>query len=318
MQLICPIACGNVFESQDADFCRMLPNCWADYDLSTYTHTFWSWWSQFGVTTVSRPLISLVVSMGSMGSLIVFGNWWGQFGVNLSIHDMMKVMVWYFEWHIGSWTHTRVLFCFGLVVWYKGFLVVKYPTCFCGHFPCNHIYIVGMQKPGLLIGEDTFQCNVSTSGSFHWTMICQKFIDELAIHNTVLNNKTHFVFTTKLFSWHPSYFWIPEMSWNVKQFSHQCIKGLKQFCRFFQVINLDLKYIVWLSERQVSTVGLEFPELPHVMLLVLIQCKDLLEFWMAVIPLEKQRRYLTCFWDWFWYVTLVFWYITNPIFWETW
>ncbi len=147
MQLICPIACGNVFESQDVDFCRMLPNCWADYDLSTYTPTFWSYNSKFGVTTVSCPLISLVVSMGSMGSLIVFRNWWGQFGVNLSIHDM----------------------------------------------------IVGMQKPGLLIGEDTFQCNVSTSGSFHWTIICQKFIDALAIHNTVLNNKTHFVFTTK---WH--------------------------------------------------------------------------------------------------------------------
>ncbi len=51
----------EMFESQDADFCRMLPNCWADYDLSTYTPSFWSWWSQFGVTTVSRPLISLVV-----------------------------------------------------------------------------------------------------------------------------------------------------------------------------------------------------------------------------------------------------------------
>jgi hypothetical protein len=74
------------------------------------------WWSQFGVITVSRPLISLVVSMGSMGSLIVFGNWWGQFGVNLGIHDIMKVMVWYFEWHIGSWTHTRAFFV--LVWWY--------------------------------------------------------------------------------------------------------------------------------------------------------------------------------------------------------
>jgi hypothetical protein len=49
---------------------------------------------------------------------------------------------------------------------------------------------------------------------------------------------------------------------NVKQFRHQCIEGLKQFCHFFQVINLDVKYIVWLSERQASTVGLEFPKLP--------------------------------------------------------
>jgi hypothetical protein len=105
---------------------------------------------------------------------------------------------------------------------------------------------------------------------------------------------------------------------NVKQFRQQCIKGLKWFCHFFQVINLDLKYIVWLSGRQVSTMGFEFPELPHVMLLVLIWSKDLVEFWMAVIPFEKQRRHLTCFLDWFWYVTLVFWYITNPIFGETW
>jgi hypothetical protein len=115
---------------------------------------------------------------------------------------------------------------------------------------------------------------------------------------------------TQLFSWHPSHFWIPEMSWKCETIQASMYWRLKQFYHFFQVINLDPKYIVWLSERQASTMGLEFPELPHAMLLVLIWCKDLVEFWMAAIPFEKQRRHLTCFLDWFWYITI-------PIFWET-
>jgi hypothetical protein len=200
----------------------MSSNCWADYDLSNiYTH-----------------LLELMKSVWSKNSKLPIDLIGCVHGINGIIDCVWELMrsVWIksqHSWHdegdglIFSVTHrivnTLEFFCFGLVVWYNSLLVVKIgevPYIFLWTFPCNHIYVVGMQKPGLLIGEDTFQCNVSTSGSFHWTMICQKFIDALAIHNTVLNNKTHILCSpndtgkhNQLFYWHPSYFWIPEMSW---------------------------------------------------------------------------------------------------------